>query len=332
MKFMKRHFTAALVAAAGIWLAISAVHPRPASAGSLSTTVIGMFPSGIGEFAYADLKSARQYSWFPQLRDQLLPGRFRDFEKFLASAGVDPDTQIDELAWAGLTQATGVSDQVVGVALGRFDPNATEEHFKQQKLPVIQDHSYNLYAFGSGSGAGDIYFMFIDSNTAAFGQRAALDKLLDVRTGAADSLLANDAMYSLVKDANGSGLIWAALNQDYTHLAVQQLLPQANQFPQAAEIVKRLKAMTIGVDASNGVDAHFQAICSSSQDANVLAAALQAGVMYRRYQETQSNPALADALNGVHITPSGDRLTVDAPVTQDQLITLIHSHALSAPM
>src|SRR6185437_14321327 len=230
MKFMKRHFTAALVAAAGIWLAISAVHPRPASAGSLSTTVIGMFP------------------------------------------------------------------------------------------------------FGIGSGAGDIYFMFIDSNTAAFGQRAALDKLLDVRTGAADSLLANDAMYSLVKDANGSGLIWAALNQDYTHLAVQQLLPQANQFPQAAEIVKRLKAMTIGVDASNGVDAHFQAICSSSQDANVLAAALQAGVMYRRYQETQSNPALADALNGVHITPSGDRLTVDAPVTQDQLITLIHSHALSAPM
>lgn len=69
-----------------------------AAAGSLSTSVIGMFPKEIGEFAYADLKSARKFPWFPQLRDQLLPSRFRQFEKFLSSAGVDPDTQVDELA------------------------------------------------------------------------------------------------------------------------------------------------------------------------------------------------------------------------------------------
>src|ERR1700691_3267242 len=66
------------------------------SAGNLSTAVIGMFPKQIGEFAYADLKSARKFPWFTQFRDQVLPGRFREFEKFLASAGVDPDTQVDE--------------------------------------------------------------------------------------------------------------------------------------------------------------------------------------------------------------------------------------------
>lgn len=332
MKFTNRRFTLALLASAGILLALCALRPRPVSAGTLSTSIVEMFPANVGEFAYADLKSARQYSWFPQLRDQLLPGRFRDFERFLSSAGVDPDTQVQELAWASLSDAKGVTDQVVGIALGQFDPDATEAHFQQQKLPVIQDHSYNLYAFGSGSGAGDIFFMFLDSNTAAFGQRASLDKLLDVRSGDADSLVSNDSMYSLIKDSNGNGLIWAVLNQDYTHLAVQQLLPQANQFPQAADIVKRLKAMTINVDASDGIDAKFQAVCGSSSDANLLAAALQAGVMYRRYQETQSNPALADALNNVRITPNDDRLTVDAAVTQDQLVTLINSHAFSAPM
>lgn len=332
MKSLKRSLTLSLLAAAAILLALCAAPPRPASAGTLSSSVIGMFPSNVGEFAYADLKSARQLSWFPQLRDQLLPGKFRDFEKFLASSGIDPDSQVEELAWGSLTDSKGVSDQVVGVALGQFDPATTEARFHQQKLPVVQDHSYNLYAFGSGSGAGDIYFVFLDSNTAAFGQRAALDKLLDVRSGAADSLMGNDAMYSLIKDTNGSGLIWAVLDKNYTHLAVQQLIPQANQFPQAADIVKRLKAMTIDVDASSGVDAKFAAICGSSEDANLLAAALQAGIMYRRYQEQQSNPALADALNGVRVTPSGDHLTVEAPVTQDQLITLIHSHAFSAPM
>ena len=43
--------------------------PLRGSAGSLSMTVIGMFPRLVGKFAYADLKSARQYPWFSQFRD-----------------------------------------------------------------------------------------------------------------------------------------------------------------------------------------------------------------------------------------------------------------------
>ena len=65
--------------AAGFLLAAVVVVPQHSSAGSLSTAIIGMFPKQVGEFAYADLKSARKYPWFPQLREQLLPSRFRDF-------------------------------------------------------------------------------------------------------------------------------------------------------------------------------------------------------------------------------------------------------------
>jgi hypothetical protein len=303
-----------------------------ADAGSLSTSVIGMFPKEIGEFAYADLKSARKFPWFPQLRDQLLPSRFRQFEKFLSSAGVDPDTQVDELAWGGVAAAQGKGEQVVGVALGSFDPSSSEARFKQQKLPVIEVHGYHLYAFGSGSGPDDILFMFIDPNTAAFGHRSALEKLIDVRTGVAQSLLTNDTLFPLINEANGTGIIWAVLNKDYANLAMQQLIPQTNQFPQAAAIIKRIRAMTISVDAEEGVDTHFQAVCNSPDDANLLSAALQAGLMYRRYQESQSNPDLAGALDQVQVAPAGDRLKVDVPVTQDQLLALIRTHAFATPM
>ncbi len=307
------------------------IAPR-ADAGSLSTSVMGMFPKEIGEFAYADLKSARRFPWFPQLRDQLLPSRFRQFEKFLSSAGVDPDTQVDELAWGGEAAAQGKGEQVVGVALGSFDPSASEARFKQQKLPMIELHGYHLYAFGSGSGPDDILFMFIDPNTAAFGHRSALEKLIEVRTGAAESLLTNSTLFPLINEANGTGIIWAVLNKDYANLAMQQLIPQANQFPQAAAIIKRIRAMTISVNAEDGVDAHFQAICSSPDDANLLSAALQAGLMYRRYQESQSNPDLAGALDQVQVGPAGDRLKVDVPVTQDQLLALIRTHAFATQM
>src|SRR2546429_9766003 len=85
--------------AAGILVALSLAMPRPARAGRLGADIIALFPKEIGEFAYADLKKARTLKWFPQLQEQMLPDRFRQFEKFLASPGVDPNSQVYELAW-----------------------------------------------------------------------------------------------------------------------------------------------------------------------------------------------------------------------------------------
>jgi len=324
---------AKIFVASGILLAamLSAV-PSQGSSGSLSPTILAMFPKQIGEFAYADMKSARKYAWFPQLRDQILPARFRQFEQFLASAGVDPNTQVDEIAWAGISVPKTGGEQIVGVALGLFDPTSAEEKFKQQKLPSYDVKGYHLYSFGSGVAANDILFVFIDSNTAAFGHRPALEQLIDVRMGAAENLLQNPQMFPLIKETNGNGIIWAVLDQNYTHLAMTQLLPQASQFPQASAIINRMQAMTISVDADNGVDAKFQAVCSTMDDANLLSAALQAGVMYRRYQEAQTNPALSTALDQVRVTPAGDRLMVEVPVSQDQILALIRSKVFAVQM
>lgn len=322
---------ATALAALGFLLLASAAIRQPSFAGTLSTEVIGMFPQNVGEFAYADMKTARQYSWFPQLREQLLPSRFRQFEQFLISAGVDPNTRVDELAWAAI-KSPKYGEQIVGVALGDFSPTSSEARFKQQKLPVVTIGGYQLYAYGSGTGPSDILFTFIDANTAAFGQRAALQQLIDVRNGAAQSLLDNSQLSPLISEANGNGVIWAVLDKSYTHLAIQQLIPQAAQFPQAAPIINRMRAMTIDIQADSGIDAQFQAVCSSPDDANLLAAGLQGALMLRRYQEAQSNPDLASALDQVHVTPSGDRLKVDAAVSQDQLLSLIRTRAFAVPM
>jgi hypothetical protein len=332
---MKRSYPR-LILAFAIVLAIVAAMPGGwtlrALAGTLSTDVIGMFPKEVGEFAYADMKAARSRPWFSQLRDQLLPGNFRQFEQFLTSAGIDPNTQVDEMAWAIIPSSKDGGEQILGVALGGFSPAATEEKLKAQKVPAVEVHGYHLYAFGSGAGSSDILFFFLDSNTAAFGNRSALEKLIDVHFGGSESLLRNEQMFPLIKEANGKGTIWAALDEHYTHLAMQQLLPQASQFPQASAIIDRLKAMEIYVQADRGVDAHFQAVCNSVDDANVLAAAAQAGVMYRRYQEAQSHPEVAKALDSVSIAPAGDRLRVEIPITEDQLNGLIKSHSFVLQM
>src|SRR5271169_1754015 len=85
-------------------LALVAAMAKPAKAGGLGADTIGLFPKDVGEFAYADLKKARTMKWYPALEQQMLPEKFRQFEKFLASAGIDTNTQVDELTW-GLVPA-----------------------------------------------------------------------------------------------------------------------------------------------------------------------------------------------------------------------------------
>src|SRR5277367_3275588 len=242
-----RKLSIRILAAIAILFFMSSAAPKPAKANSLSPDTIGMFPKEVGEFAYADLKKARTMKWYPALQEQMLPEKFKQFEKFLASAGVDPNSQVNELAWglvaesmakqddpnaatpatatapapgtkaaapATATGAGGVpsSEEIVGIALGNYNPDSTEAYFKQQKLPTVKVREFTLYAFGSGAGAADLFFFFIDGSKAAFGHRDVLEKMIDIRYGGQDGLLRNESLYTLINEANGTGIVWAVLD------------------------------------------------------------------------------------------------------------------------
>jgi hypothetical protein len=328
-----------------IWIAaliaISSVLPRAARAGSLGSDILSMFPKESGELAYANLKEARAFPWFNQLKEQMLPAKFREFETFLSSAGVDPNTQVTELAWALVPSKSTAdsgggsvpsSDQIVGIALGQFQPASAEAYFTSKKLPIVKIRTFSLFAFGGGSGPNDLFFFFIDSNTAAFGQRQQLEKMIGVRYGEGQGLYANTDFSALVDSANGSGTVWAVLNPAYTRLAMQQLVPETAQFPAAAQLTSKLKAMTISVKGGSGVDAKFEAVCGSADDANTFAALLTAGLMYRKYQVGNTNPDLGALLDSAQVAPAGDRLDVKLTLSDDQMQSLIKRNTFVVTM
>jgi hypothetical protein len=317
--------------------------PQPARANRLGADIIALFPKEVGEFAYADLKKARSMPWFPQLQEQMLPERFRQFEKFLAAAGVDPNTQVEELAWGlvaeGVTSKTEeagssetpTGEQIVGVALGNYNPESTESYFKRQKLPTFKARNYTLYAFGTGAGPSDLFFLFIDSSTAAFGHRSVLEKMVEVRFGAEQGLLHNERFFPLINEANGNGVVWAVLNPAYTRLAMQQLAPEVQQFPEAAKLVSRMQNMLINVSSSSGIDGKFQAVCGSTEDANTMAQLLQAGLLYKRYQ-AKDNQDMADMLDKARVLPSGDRVILNLTLTDEQMTSLIRHNTFALKM
>jgi len=312
-------------------------------AGSVNPAVIGLFPKNVGEFAYADLRQARQFPWFAQFQQQVLPTRFREFEHFLSSAGINPDTQVQEMVWAVLTPAATVApdgtvqktapsaDEIVGVALGQYSPDSTDEFFKSHKLATAQVHNYTMYAFGSGTGASDLFFVFIDSNTAAFGEKSMLEHMLNARDGLEENLNANETMAPLIAQANGQGVFWGVLNPAYTKFALQQLMPEASQFPAAGQLMSKVTALLISVQnfGSSQLQTDFNAVCASGEDASTLAQLLQAAVLLRRYQAGQSNPQLAQLLDAARIVPNGDKLDVSFSMTNDQIASLIRNNTFA---
>jgi hypothetical protein len=316
---------------------------KPVKAGGVGADTIALFPKETGEFGYVDLKKARTMKWFPALQEQVLPERFRQFEKFLASAGVDPNSQVDEMVWGLVPDATtkndkGVSTDIpssemtVGIAMGNYNPESTEAYFKQQKLPTVKLETYTLFAFGSGAGANDLYFFFLDSSKAVFGHKPLLEKLVEIRLGREDGLLRNDQMYGLINEVNGSGVVWAVLDPGYTRLAMGQLAPEVQQFPEATALIQKMQALIITANASSGVDSKFQAVCGSPQDANVLSQLVAAGLLYKKYQASKDNPDLGQLLDQVNVTPSGERMVIRFSVSDDQMTSLIRRNTFALKM
>jgi hypothetical protein len=329
--------------AVGVLLVLVAALAKPAKAGGIGADTVALFPKNTGEFGYVDMKKARTMKWFPALEQQVIPERFRQFEKFLASAGVDPNSQVDELVWALVPDviakddkgvATGVpsSELTVGIAMGSFSPESTEAYFKQQKLPTTKLETFTLFAFGSGAGSGDLYFFFLDSGKAVFGHKALLEKLVEIRQGREDGLLRNTEMYNLINEANGSGLVWAVLDPGYTRLAMSQLAPEVQQFPEAAKLVQNMKSMILSATAGSGVDAKVQAVCSNTNDANTLSQLITAGLLYKKYQASKDNPEFGQLLDQANVSPSGDRIEIRMSVSDDQMSSLIRKNTFAIKM
>jgi hypothetical protein len=338
---MSKNWTKLLIAC-GLFVMLGAL-ARPTKASGVSADTIALFPKDTGELGYVDLKKARGEKWFPALREQILPERFRQFEKFLASAGVDPNSQVDELVWGlvpdvmtkndkGVSTDVPSSEQTVGIAMGSFNPETTEAYFKQQGLATAKIETYTLFAFGSGSGGGDIYFFFLDSSKAVFGHKPLLEKLLNIRLGKEDGLLRNEQMYNLINEVNGSSVVWAVLDPGYTRLAMNQLAPEVQQFPESAALVQRMQAMIITATAGSGVDSKFQAVCGSTQDANTLSQLMAAGMLYKKYEASKDNPELAQLLDQANVSPSGDRVVIALSVSDDQMTSLIRRNTFAFKM
>lgn len=310
---------AAALAAAAIFT------PLLANANTLDTSVIEMFPKEVGEVAYLDLNAARQQPWFAVAEQSLLPLRFRKLDFFLSVAGLPIDTQVDSLAWGMFPASKARGEGIVGVAIGHFSPITVEDYFRQHNLPSAEFRGFRLLDIGSGEASNDLFLAFLDSETAVFGQRVAIEHLLAVHFQGDQNLAQNSELYDLVQDARQSSLAWAVWNRDYSRAALQQLLPQAIQIPQAAALLDRIQSMEFDVTNQGRLSARAEIVCSSPVDAVTLAALLQGGIVYREHDSAQDGSQPSSIFDEISVTASARSVEIEIPLGMDQLNSALRS-------
>jgi hypothetical protein len=300
-------------------------------AGTLDAQVIALFPKSSSEFGYADLAEARQFSWFVPFETQALPLRFHRFEKFITEPQLGLASHIDTVVWtlsssvAPAASSAPSPGDILGVAIGEFDPQTAQSFMQSQKTPTVNFERSTLYASASDYGASEVFFVFLDSSTVVFGSLDQVEALLRVRNAEAPSINENPAMIALINQANGNGVFWGVLNPSGTQQAIRQLVPEAGKFPGAQQIIDHMAALVINLDGSSETNLHlsFQGVSATPLDALILSQLLQAGVLLRRYQASQDNPDLASILDEVSIGATGSQCGISLTLTDDQLKSLI---------
>jgi len=304
-------------------------------AGTIDSSVIGMFPKDSGAIGYADLSQARQLSWYPQLEAQVVPVALFGFEQFLENVQMTQTSPIDEVAWANVSgssvhEGSAASGQPVVVAIGNFDIDTIETYLDSKKIPSYKLGNYLLYSSGTGSGAGNVFFTALDSHTILFGPLDPLKRVLRTRDGLEDSLLQNEAVMTLVQSANGECIFWGVLNSASAAGTIQQLVPEAAKFPQSRDLIAKLKQVLITVKAPDTINVELQAASPSSKDAVLLSQLLQAGVLMRRNLMTgNDNPEMSNLLDTMQIGANGNNLDIHFAMTDDQLLSLIEHNTFS---
>jgi hypothetical protein len=308
-------------------------------AGKLDSSIISMFPKDVSKLGYADLNRSRQFSWFPQFEAQFVPDCIPGFEKFLETAQVQETPSIGQVAWArvslsdrGSGRPAAEPGQLVAVAAGQFDDETIKWFLDGHNVHSVQAGPNVLYESQTGMGMTEGYFALIDNQTVAFGPLEGLERILQIRSGNEKNLSENAAMMALINQVNGDTVFWGVLDSAEAGPAVQNLVPEVMKFPQANGLVGKLKSLSISAKASDDIELDFRVDSASPSDVIVLSQLLEAGMLSRRYQSSQDNPALAKILDGMRITPDGNHLDLSMSMTDDQMSTLVERNTFKLSM
>src|ERR1700691_45308 len=156
---------------------VAVVCAGAASAMPLNSSARAVVPADLQQLISVDYRALKDSPTAMMLKQQVLPDNLKQFEAALKGIGIDPDKDVDTLAFASFrTEKMGVKG--VGVAAGPFAMKAVLKKMTVQKIKPTKYRQANIYNMDGG-----MVMSFLDDSTLLFGEISAVKIALDTRDG-----------------------------------------------------------------------------------------------------------------------------------------------------
>jgi hypothetical protein len=300
---------------AGLLLAGSSAMGAP-----LATAARTVIPKDVQQIICVDYRTLKASPTALALKDRVLPPNLKEFENALRGVGIDPDKDVESLAFASFrTPKQGL--RVVGIAQGQFPTKTVLKRFTVKKIKPTKYRLTSIYP-----GASGMEMTFLDDFTLLFGDDAALKSALDARDGEAESVASNAQITDLISSAD-SGPVWSVLDAAGTQNMMRSALGDAASLTDYDVVKKRLLGSRYSMDFNSGVNFDLDVITSDAMSATVLSSLVKAGVMYRRLN---ANGAEKVALDSISVDSDSDRLRLHFKTDDNKFQSLMASDLFKA--
>ena len=307
-------------------LAVFFLAPPAAAQSALRSDALYLLPQESSLVAFVDLQALRASPHHELLRQRLLTSRAAAYERFLRSLGIDPEKDLDWVAWVRVPlRSTPGREALLGIAQGRFRPELAEQFFLRQRLPVDAYRGQSLFPYRGEPGARDFLVTFLDATTLAFGTRAGLELMLETRFGGHPDLSRNQALIARVNEVNGRAPAWAVFDARSTPGAVRWLFPEVVKFDDYARVAGGFRASTLQIAFGLQTSIVFQVSCGSALDAEAFLHLLQTGLLAHSWQTQRTHPGLSGLLARVEVGSAGERVEARVTLEERDVTALLES-------
>lgn len=287
----------------------------PLAAAQLSATAQAVMPSDTRQIISIDYHRLAEDSNAARVESQVLPPEMRNLSALLKQGGVDPQQDLNRIAFA--TYAAKGKIGLMGVAEGNFQNLKLTRFFH----PTKKNPHPPQYSGVTIYNAEGTWFFVPDQTTLVFGSRNAVETAIDTEQGVNPRISANEQMADLIAGTQTTD-VWSVLDAAGTKNMVKSLIGGGSKLDPSL-FAKRFDGARYTIAFADQVQLNLEMMTSDTLTAAALSAGLRAAVDYRQHQER--DPNLKTLLSQVQVDSSGNHAFLQVASPETSIATLLHS-------
>src|ERR1700732_838947 len=286
----------------------------------LNSSARSVVPGDLLQLISVDYRAIKDSPTAMALKQQVLPDNIKQFEAPLKGIGLDPEKDVDTLAFASF-HAGKQGVKGIGVASGPFNMKAVLKKMKLQKFTPKKYRNSDLYPMDGG-----MLMSFLDDSTLLFGEPSAVRMGLDARDGQIPGLDTNSTMADMMSSVD-SAPVWSLLDQEGTQNAMRSALGDAAKIADYDTVKKRLVSSHYSMSFNSGVNFDMTVVTSDAMTAATISSLVKAGLLYKKMSAT---PAEKIAVENTTVDSDSSNVMVHFKANDQQFQSLMHSELFAA--